>query len=482
MTPEPTPPYLTSLLAEPAAALAAGSASFVSAAPHDPLAGTLREVAVNFPAELLDPDAVRVIDKLTSAGHEAYLVGGCVRDLLFGLKPKDFDIATSALPNDVRRCFRNCRIIGRRFRLAHVFFRDKILEVATFRANMPPQAADITEGPATEAPEGESKELLIRDDNVFGSREEDVLRRDFTVNALLYDTARGVILDYTGGVDDARERVIRTIGDPDIRCQEDPIRMLRAIRLAARLGCRIDRDTWAAIIRHRGRIKDAARPRVLEDVQRMFRGGAMAPAFDLMIESGVLEVVLPELHEHLRGEARRGDFEEVEAMRAVLRAADRAAHAGRELTLAQKLAVLLAPTVLTPDRDAPVTGRPTTSAERASERMRPIALRLALSRKDGERLRQVLLALPRLVPRGSSRRRGAAALAGRSYFAEALDVFELFSNATGDFRDEVQNWRSRVSHATPRDAAPSASAPERTAPSGSRRRRRRPRRSPREAN
>lgn len=472
------PGYLKTLLGEPDAAGATGSSAWVETAPVGPPLGTLREVQVDFAPELLDPDALRVIEKLTSAGHESYLVGGCVRDLLFGLKPKDFDIVTSALPNDVRRLFRNCRIIGRRFRLAHVFFRDKILEVATFRAQSPPAAAALPEEDT-----GQEQELLIRDDNVFGSREEDVLRRDFTVNALLYDTARGVILDYSGGVDDARDRVIRTIGDPDIRVQEDPIRILRAIRLAARLGCRIDAQTWRAIVRHRHRIGDAARPRVLEDILRMFRGGAMAPAFDLLLESGVLEVVLPELHDHLRDEARDSNLEEIESLRAVLRAADRGAHAGRELTAAQKLAVLLAPAVLTPEvRDPKDTRLGASAGERTSERMKPIAARLAVSRKDGERMRQVLLSLPKLVPRGGGRRRGTAALTGRSYFEEALGVFELYAEATGDFRDDARRWRARLASAPAPEPADSREGTRDRPPSGprpaSRRRRRRPRRPP----
>ncbi|MDH3284559.1 MAG: poly(A) polymerase, partial [Acidobacteriota bacterium] len=181
-----------------------------------------------FAGDALDAEAVSVIRRLSGAGHEAFLVGGCVRDLLFGLQPKDFDVVTSAHPPELKRLFRNCRIIGRRFRLAHIYYRDKIIEVATFRA-----LAAQSSGSA-------SSELLIRDDNQFGSADQDAVRRDFTINALFYDVDGHEIIDFVGGVYDAEHRIVRTIGDPQIRMREDPIRMLRAIRLAGRLGCRID--------------------------------------------------------------------------------------------------------------------------------------------------------------------------------------------------------------------------------------------------
>src|SRR5438093_9313986 len=154
---------------------------------------------------LIDPDVVKIIHRLTRFGHSAYLVGGGVRDLLLHRTPKDFDVGTSALPQDIKKLFRNCRIIGRRFRLAHIFFRDKIIEVATFRANV---LADESAG------EGD---LLIRSDNVFGTPETDALRRDFTINALFYDVDKGNVIDYVGGLADLDAGLLRTIGDPDIR-------------------------------------------------------------------------------------------------------------------------------------------------------------------------------------------------------------------------------------------------------------------------
>jgi poly(A) polymerase len=234
----------------------------------------------------IDPDADRVVRKLTRAGYKAYLVGGCVRDLLVSRTPKDFDVATSATPNEIKATFRNSRIIGRRFRLAHVFFGSKIIETATFRAN--PRDED-------------DHDLLIRRDNVFGSEQEDAKRRDFTINGLFYDVEREEVIDHVGGLADLEARVIRTIGDPDIRFQEDPVRMLRAIKFAARLGFGFDPATWRALLRWRTEISKCAAPRLLEEVHRLLRGGAARRSFELMVETGVLAVLSPYLAGLLEG-------------------------------------------------------------------------------------------------------------------------------------------------------------------------------------
>src|SRR5678809_283055 len=182
----------------------------------------------------IDPDALKVLYRLHQNDHVAYLVGGSVRDLLLGRRPKDFDIGTSAHPYQVKRLFKNCWIIGRRFRLAHVRYGAKTIEVATFR-----RLLSAEELAAVDAPEpsvsAESPDRLIHRDNTFGTPEEDAFRRDFTINALFYDIANFSVIDYVGGLDDLRAGVVRSIGDPRVRFQEDPVRMLRAVALAARL-------------------------------------------------------------------------------------------------------------------------------------------------------------------------------------------------------------------------------------------------------
>jgi len=234
----------------------------------------------------IDPDADRVVRKLTRAGYKAYLVGGCVRDLLVGRTPKDFDVATSATPNEIKATFRNCRIIGRRFRLAHVFFGSKIIETSTFRAN--PRDED-------------DHDLLIRRDNVFGTETEDARRRDFTINGLFYDVEREEVIDHVGGLADLEAKLMRTIGDPDIRFQEDPVRMLRAVKFAARLDFGFEPATWRALLRWRGEISKCAPPRLLEEVHRLMRGGAARRSFELLIETGVLAVLSPYLAGLLEG-------------------------------------------------------------------------------------------------------------------------------------------------------------------------------------
>src|SRR5688572_14855396 len=207
----------------------------------------------------IDPDALKVLYRLRQYEHIAYLVGGSVRDLLLGRRPKDFDIGTSAHPYQVKKLFRNCWIIGRRFRLAHVKFGTKVIEVATFRRQLQPGEEIVQEGvpaPVLHADaEGERAGSapalpVAHHDNTFGTPEEDAFRRDFTINALFYDIATFSIIDYVSGMDDLRSGIVRSIGDPEVRFREDPVRMLRAIALAARLDFRVDPPILDAIRIH----------------------------------------------------------------------------------------------------------------------------------------------------------------------------------------------------------------------------------------
>src|SRR5581483_10601619 len=213
----------------------------------------------------VDPDALKVLYRLREADHIAYLVGGSVRDLLLGRRPKDFDVGTSAHPYQVKKLFRNCWIIGRRFRLAHVKFGPKIIEVATFRRQVEPGEEVVADGvpaPDPSTPEGAH---LIHRDNTFGTPEEDAFRRDFTINALFYDIATFSVIDYVGGLDDLQARIVRSIGDPEVRVQEDPVRMMRAVALASRLDFEIDAPVLAAIRKHRHELARSSPARLLEE-------------------------------------------------------------------------------------------------------------------------------------------------------------------------------------------------------------------------
>src|SRR5437773_1856367 len=251
----------------------------------------------------IDPDALKVLYRLRQFDHVAYLVGGSVRDLLLGRRPKDFDIGTSAHPYQVKKLFRNCWIIGRRFRLAHVRFGPKVIEVATFRRQVEPGEEIVAEGvpaPVHHAePENHHNRAdahLIHRDNTFGTPEEDAFRRDFTINALFYDIATFSVIDYVGGLDDLRASVVRSIGDPDVRLREDPVRMQRAIALAARLDFTIEPTLVDAIRTHRHEIAKASLPRLLEEYYKILRAGSSEKAFRQLADVGLLEPISAELH------------------------------------------------------------------------------------------------------------------------------------------------------------------------------------------
>lgn len=244
----------------------------------------------NLSRSLIDPDAVKVMYRLVRHGYKAYLVGGSVRDLLLGRIPKDFDVATDARPAEIRRLFRNCRVIGRRFRIVHVFFRgNKIIEVSTFRRN--PQ--DGVRGAE------ETEEQARPGDNAFGEPHEDALRRDLTINGLFYDISSFSILDYVGGIEDLRAGVIRTIGDPDERFREDPVRMLRAVRHAARTGFAMDPATYESLLRNAPLIRAANLSRLQDELQKDMAGGALKSVFRLHKETGLMAAYFPELASYL---------------------------------------------------------------------------------------------------------------------------------------------------------------------------------------
>lgn len=267
----------------------------------------------------IDRDALYVISKLRHAGHQAYLVGGGVRDLLLHRTPKDFDISTSARPEQVKKLFRRCLLIGRRFRLAHVRFGDdKVIEVATFRA-----------GPS------ESDELIVSD-NVWGTPEEDVLRRDFTINGLFYDPMDQTVIDYVGGCLDLKKGLLRTIGMPDVRFRQDPVRMVRALKFRARFGLDIEEKTLQALVHNHREIVKSAPARVLEELLRMLESGAAAPFFRLLAEHGFLRHLLPELDHFISGP----NGAEVDR---ILAAVDQLVQAGRPISRAALFSCLIWP-------------------------------------------------------------------------------------------------------------------------------------------
>jgi len=408
--------------------------------------------------------ARRTCEELQRAGYLAFVVGGAVRDLLLGIRPKDFDVATSATPQETKDTFRNCRIIGRRFRLAHIFFGPKIIETSTFRTN-PREGAD----PADE-------ELLIRRDNVFGTAEEDARRRDFTINGLFYDLDGDKVIDYVEGLPDLERRTVRTIGDPDVRFREDPIRILRALKFAARLNFEIEPATYAAILAHKGEIAKCAPPRVLEEIYRLLRGGAARRSLELLQATGVLTVLVPELHRLL---AQEGDHVGAERLIQTLDAIDALVRSGYNPSNALLVCALIAPFIFEQLFEAEGDAQQTRDAIAIIEQIaEPIVQSMRVSRRDAERARQILVAERRLGP--SKKRRGRPmALVRRDWFADALQLFELMHpGAEGEIADEIARWhrlmREGGDHPPPSGAGGHVAGP--AAADGEPRKRRRRRR------
>jgi len=305
---------------------------------------------------MISGNALKVLYRLKEGGYQAFLVGGCVRDLLIGIEPKDFDVATDASPEEMRRLFRNCRLIGRRFRLAHVRFGQQVIEVATFRAAGVPilpegideadGEPDVEEAAAESEPDSEPESLdrvhddrgrLLRD-NVYGTIDQDVWRRDFTCNALYYNIEDFSIWDYVGGVEDIRARTIRLIGDPETRYREDPVRMLRAVRFEAKLGFTIHetaRTPFATLAELLGHIPPA---RLLDEFLKLFLAGFGQRSFELLRTHGLFEHLFPATAAHLASEPNGMSLA---LIRAGLANTDRRVAEGRPVTPMFLFAVLL---------------------------------------------------------------------------------------------------------------------------------------------
>jgi len=407
----------------------------------------------------LDADAVKIVRRLTRFDHKAYFVGGCVRDLLLDRKPKDFDVGTSATPRQIKRLFRNCRIIGRRFRLAHIYFQNgKIIEVATFRSR--------------ESQGGDDEDLLIRDDNVFGTPEEDALRRDFTINSLFYDVGDGNVLDHTDGLGDLRRKLVRTIGDPDVRFREDPIRILRAIKFAARLDFSIESKTLESLRRLRHEVDKAAMPRVLEEINRFCRGGAARRSFEVLGETEVFEVVFPEVAKaYARDEAAWGLMLDLLARMDTTRASN-----GREIRTGEIFTTVLLPLLVQSFgwNRAGTAERPRGLNVRRviDDLLRPLALRLRIPRREQEHCRQVLGTLFRMVPARRIRKNTRQAILARECLPDAIWVLEsLADRFGGDFTEAHTYWTTGREQSTPSDQAPATGSRSRR---GRKRGRRRP--------
>ncbi len=371
--------------------------------------------------KLIDPDALWILRRLHREGYLAYLVGGAVRDLMLGREPKDFDVGTNARPSEIRRMFRNSRLIGRRFRIVHVYFRrkgqpEKIIEVSTFRG----QATWDEEPDPGEIP----PEDLDLTGNVFGTPEEDAWRRDFTVNALFYNIADFTVVDHVGGIEDLRRGVIRIIGDPDDRFAEDPVRMLRAVEFATRLGFRLDPETEAGIRRNAPRIAEASPARLREELRQLAERGILAEVLARAHDLGLFEALLP-------------DVEEVEGVFPLLERLDEAARAGERVLESRTLAALVLPTVA---RRYPLA--PGANLEEAQQAIAPpvesLGRRYNVSSFIRHEARELLLSLYRIARGKAYRTKGR--FVRKPEFPEAWAWFNAWARIAGDLDEVVAYW------------------------------------------
>jgi poly(A) polymerase len=376
-----------------------------------------------------------VLGRLVAHGYKAYLVGGAVRDLYLGKEPKDYDIATDARPSRLKKIFRNCRIIGRRFRIAHVFFPSGlIVEVATFRQN------------STKAVRAETG-MILRD-NEYGTPEEDARRRDLTINALFYDISTFSVIDFVGGVEDIRRCVVRMINEPETSFREDPVRMLRALRHAARTDFSVDADTLEAIYSNADEITQANPSRLLEEIFKDLRSGFALKTFQSYLEAGLLGAILPLIEDQI------ADHGERHPLWSNLEALDRRVRDGSLLSNAVLLTILLR-TLLVPedDSDAPWNGHlPPNPGAVITRGFQELPRTLRISRRDGERVAQVLIA-QRKIARQVGRPRLPAAIAEKVYMRDALEYLRIELDGRGEPFGFVDAWLEQV---LPADASQDA--------------------------
>jgi len=395
-----------------------------------------------------------VLYRLHKSGYQAFLVGGCVRDALLGLHPKDFDVATNATPDEVRALFDNCRLIGRRFRLAHVRFGREIIETATFRA-----AANHARDDVAHDDEGR----IIRD-NVYGSIEEDVWRRDFTCNALYYNIADFSIWDFTAGIDDVERRRLVLIGDPDKRLREDPVRMLRAVRFAAKLDFTIDPTVIESMHKHAELLSNVPAARLFDEFLKLFQAGFAEKTFDLLREHKLFAQMFPATDQELDAD---GAF--MEFVRAALRNTDRRVAGGKSVTPMFLVGVFLwAPTIKlaalrqTEEKMSESQSLSLAAYELTSQQQR----RISIPKRFTIPMREMLALQPRFAVRRG--KRGIKLLEHRRFRA-AYDFMVLLSEV-GQVDKEIADFWTRVQDQSAEQRAQSFQIDE---PTGKRRNRRR---------
>jgi len=374
--------------------------------------------------------ARKVLYRLNSKGYIAYLAGGAVRDILLDRDPKDFDVVTEARPNQIRKVFRNSRMIGRRFRLAHIYFHDEIIECATFRRQVDEGEESSVKGGHFSRDEG----MVVRD-NVYGTPEEDALRRDFTVNALFYNIEDFSVIDYVDGMRDLEDRLIRSIGDPRVRYTEDPVRMIRAIRFAAKLGFSIEEETYAAIKDKCKLIANASPARMYEEVQKLFFCGNAERLFEYLEDSGLFEAIFPDIFAFVSEKKAEREW-----LLRVMRQLDKWRDAGKEIRPHLLFGLLFGPYIESRAglfKGGDQFARLRNSATQTLNAMRD---RVVIPKQIKYGVADIVCGQPRLSrgPKGKKAKR----LVNRRGFAEAFIYFKLRSRHNGEHVSEAKQWES----------------------------------------
>jgi poly(A) polymerase len=431
----------------------------------------------------ISPNALRVLYRLREGGYQAFLVGGCIRDLMLGVEPKDFDVATSASPEEVRRCFRNCRLIGRRFRLAHVFFGHEIIEVATFRAASAPSQGEETEDDPDILPEvgasednPESEEELDRQrerdaedatdrvlddqgrilrDNSYGSIEEDVWRRDFTCNGLYYSIEDFSLWDYVGGMEDVAARRLKMIGDPDHRYREDPVRMLRAARFEAKLGFTLDPGTEAPINELRHLLTEVPAARLFDETLKLFLTGHGVKSLEVLRRRGLLAVLYPGVDKFL---ARHPGSLVEQLLVAGLANTDERVLAGKSVTPTFLFTLLLYGPIAAYIEKQPQEqwGDVGTILDGCEHAMREAQQRVTIPKRFSLGVRDMFALQPQLE---NPRSRRVLRLIEQPRFRAAYDLL-LLRASVGMAQREVADWWTALQAASPQQRQQMAEALE----------------------
>jgi len=380
----------------------------------------------------MEEEVLKVLYRLHNSGHKAYLVGGAVRDLLLGRKPKDYDVATDARPDEIRKLFVNSRLIGRRFRLAHVMFKGrKVIEVSTFRCTPSlPEIGEVKDG------EEDTRDLLIREDNTWGSPQQDAYRRDLTINALFYNIADFSVIDYVGGITDLHAKQIRTIGDPNIRFREDPVRMIRAVEYSARLGFEMDPGVVRSIKKHRKDLRKASDARMSDELLNLLRSGTAQSAFRKLLELGLLEVLHSGLHTALGSEKGKRFFKDIAVVDSWIKSGERV----RDVSL---FSIFF---------NAPLRQAVASAEQRKGGRLvkgeflhevdNILEEGQTLFRVPNRRRHQVKQSMlaARKMRRSPSKQRDLKNMISHAYFKDAFELFRVEAESTGRYDNVLKEW------------------------------------------